>query len=175
MNNEKVSDLKNKAEYNENESEAGKCPVCGNDDIEYGSSEIEDNYVKYEWTCPECSSEGNECGKIVFDGHYVDYSPFFGNEPKQALTLINVKKLIRNYITKWSEGVKYWERGENLFAEQTADKIAKQIEKLEKLFDMEKIDADTINNLIETETEDELIAIYEEILEYLTDNDETEE
>ena len=67
----------NKCDYAEYESDAGKCPKCGSDDIEFGSSEIEDEYVKYEWTCSKCGSEGNELGKIVFDGHYVDSSPFF--------------------------------------------------------------------------------------------------
>ena len=72
----------NKADYAEYESEAGKCPKCGYDDIEFGSSEIEDEYVKYEWTCPKCESEGNELGKIVFDGHYVDSSPYFKKHEK---------------------------------------------------------------------------------------------
>ena len=39
---EKIWDLKNKSEYKENESKAGRCPKCGNENIEYGSLSIED-------------------------------------------------------------------------------------------------------------------------------------
>ena len=74
MTDKKIS--KSKSVYTANESEAGKCPKCGNDNLEYGSASIEDTYIRYPWTCPNCSSEGSEYGNIVFDGHSVDYYPF---------------------------------------------------------------------------------------------------
>jgi hypothetical protein len=77
LSNEKAMELINKCKYDENESEAGICPKCGSDNIEYGASEVEETYIKYPWECNECSSTGTEYGNIIFDGHNVDYSPYF--------------------------------------------------------------------------------------------------
>ena len=79
----------------------------------------------------------------------------------------NLKKLINGYIINGKKDIEYWDRCENLNAENIADKIAERNEKLEKLLFMETIDAGLLSKLIETETDDELIVIYEEILEEL--------
>ena len=55
-----------------------------------------------------------------------------------------------------------------------ADKISEQNQKLKNLMTVEIIDADYIKNLIISETEDELIVIYEEILEYFKLSGEAE-
>jgi len=86
----------------------------------------------------------------------------------------NVKKLICDYIINGKKDIEYWERGQNLYAENIADKIAERNEKLETLLVMETIDAGLIKKLIETETDDDLIAIYEEILDELIMSAETE-
>lgn len=74
---EETQQLKQKAEYKQNESEDGHCPKCGSDELEYGTSEIVDTYVEYPWECKSCGSTGKEYGSIVFDGHYVNTSPCF--------------------------------------------------------------------------------------------------
>lgn len=64
-----------KEDFTKEESEEGCCPKCGNEDLEYDSSEIEDNIVNYPWSCKKCKAQGREIGAISFDGHYVDYLP----------------------------------------------------------------------------------------------------
>ena len=103
-----------------------------------------------------------------------DYSAYRGENRKQIILIANVKKLINDYIIKGNEDIKYWKKGENIFAEETADGISERNDKLKQLIVMEKIDADMIKKLIESETDNELILIYEEILEYLELSDETE-
>jgi len=73
MNTEK--ELEEKVDFSKDESEEGTCPLCGNDDLEYDSSEIEDGIVNYPWSCKKCKAYGREIGAISFDGHYVDYLP----------------------------------------------------------------------------------------------------
>jgi len=92
MNNEKrkfLYESKNKSNYSKIESKEGECPKCGHDEISYGSSEIDGNYVIYEWECSKCGSEGVEFGLITFDGQRVDYSPFFDNEEKETCENFN--------------------------------------------------------------------------------------
>ena len=84
----------------------------------------------------------------------------------------DIRNLINDYIVKGNEDIEYWQKGKNLYAENIADKIAEQNKKLHKLLSAETLDTETIKNLIETETESELIIIYEEILEILADGTE---
>ena len=36
----------------------GRCPLCGSNCLEYGNSELDGDYMSYEWTCEKCGSEG---------------------------------------------------------------------------------------------------------------------
>jgi len=103
-----------------------------------------------------------------------DYSAYKSKQCKQKSILFDVKKHINDYIIKWNEDIRYWKKGENLYAEEMADKISEQNQKLKNLMTVEIIDADYIKNLIISETEDELIVIYEEILEYFKLSGEAE-
>jgi len=49
-------------------NEAGVCPVCGNESLDYGSAEIECYDIKYPWTC-ECGASGDEYCDIIFSEH----------------------------------------------------------------------------------------------------------
>lgn len=40
--------------------EAGKCPVCESEDLTYGSSEIDNGHIYYEYTCESCKNDGQE-------------------------------------------------------------------------------------------------------------------
>ena len=99
---------------------------------------------------------------------FVDYNESLfdaaSNDP-----LVNIKRLISECITNGNKDIEYWLRGENSVAEGVADEIAERNEKLQKLLDMESIDLDMINQLIESEADDELIEIYEQIQEELED------
>lgn len=53
------------------QNEQGVCPVCGYDNLDWGSMELEGNYLYYEWVCTRCQTEGKEWYKLVFDGHDV--------------------------------------------------------------------------------------------------------
>lgn len=44
-----------------------RCPVCGSDNIIYGSMEVQDNSVYFEITCQECEFQGKEWHHLVFD------------------------------------------------------------------------------------------------------------
>ena len=49
--------------------EQGKCPVCGTDNLEYGSADFEDNVIMYPVTCLECSARFDECYSMNFIEH----------------------------------------------------------------------------------------------------------
>ena len=71
----KTDTAEEKVDFSKEESEANRCPVCGSDDMEYDSSEIDDGIVNFPWSCNKCKAQGREIGAISFDGHYVDYLP----------------------------------------------------------------------------------------------------
>ena len=75
-------EIKHKEEFSANESEEGKCPKCGNSNINYeGTAEVEDSScVRWQWECTACGSSGHEIGTVTFDGHIVDSSPDFEYE-----------------------------------------------------------------------------------------------
>ena len=90
-------------------------------------------------------------------------------EEIRKLISVKIKKFINEYISDGNKDIEYWDRGQNLFAEQIADKIEKQNEKLKILMGMEIIDAEIIKNSIASETEPDIIEIYENILDYIED------
>lgn len=57
--------------YAAEETQTGKCPVCGVELTEYGSFEVQDHQVEYSFTCINCGVSGSEWGDIVFDGFTV--------------------------------------------------------------------------------------------------------
>lgn len=46
------------------------CPVCGCDDLDYGSWEITDAGATIPFTCKHCGATGDMGYDLVFDGHY---------------------------------------------------------------------------------------------------------
>lgn len=58
--------LKKKVETIEKKQEECVCPVCGNEGLEYGSTELEDNSYGYHWECPNCKSKGIEWYSINY-------------------------------------------------------------------------------------------------------------
>ena len=46
--------------------EEGKCPKCGNYNLEYEALKIKGNSVYYPWTCPDCHSSGKEWYDLEF-------------------------------------------------------------------------------------------------------------
>lgn len=45
---------------------AGKCPICGSTDLEYGSVEIESGVLYYPVKCEGCGAIGKEFYNVVF-------------------------------------------------------------------------------------------------------------
>ena len=78
----------------------------------------------------------------------------------------DIKKYIRECIKDGKKDIQYWNRGKNLYAENVADSIAERNEKLKKLLGVKSISKDMIINLIKTETDDSLVLIYENILDF---------
>jgi len=52
--------------------QAGICPLCGCDDLEYDGYEVEETRCVYDWHCPKCDTFGREWHRLVFSGHSVD-------------------------------------------------------------------------------------------------------
>jgi hypothetical protein len=52
--------------------EAGICPVCESDNLQYGTLELQDESVYYPWDCNSCDASGKEYNKLLFDEHVVD-------------------------------------------------------------------------------------------------------
>ena len=99
---------------------------------------------------------------------FVDYNESLFDSSSDDL-LVAIKKIVSYYIINGEKDISYWQRGENLVADEIADEIAERNEKLRKLLGMEVIDSDLIKQLIESETDDELIDIYEQIQEEMED------
>jgi hypothetical protein len=51
--------------------EAGKCPVCGCKELDYGDSEIENESYVYDWTCKQCKTSGREYHNLIFACHII--------------------------------------------------------------------------------------------------------
>lgn len=61
---QKIKEFNESKKLNENSTEhqeAGVCPVCGNEDLEYTGQDlgVHDSYY-YSWVCPKCHSKGRE-------------------------------------------------------------------------------------------------------------------
>lgn len=50
----------------------GMCPKCGSDNLEYGNTELEGNYLGYEFECRQCGCEGTEWYKLVYEETVTD-------------------------------------------------------------------------------------------------------
>ena len=50
-------------------SEAGKCPKCGSENLNYGSLVIEGEGLKYPYDCEDCKFEGEEWYDLEFSAH----------------------------------------------------------------------------------------------------------
>ena len=53
-------------------NEAGKCPYCGSEDLDYEGMEPEDDMVYYPWTCAYCGVSGEEWYNLAVIGHSVE-------------------------------------------------------------------------------------------------------
>lgn len=76
-------------------NEAGRCPVCGSSNLEWGNSDCTGDYINYEWTCKDCGAEGCEWYKLVFDGHEVA-TPFAIDEKGNPIDYEN--ESVNDYI-----------------------------------------------------------------------------
>jgi transcription initiation factor TFIIIB Brf1 subunit/transcription initiation factor TFIIB len=53
-----------KKEYITNE--AGKCPVCGGNNLRYDKAEFGGYEIDYPYVCEDCGCVGQECYKLEF-------------------------------------------------------------------------------------------------------------
>ena len=67
----------------------GLCPKCGSDDLNYGDSQLEDDYVYYEGDCRECKIQFHEWYKLEFSGFDV-----MGGDLGDEVEYLNVGDLI---------------------------------------------------------------------------------
>ena len=49
------------------ESEQGKCANCGSNFLDYGASELEDEFMGYHYRCEDCGHEGIEWYIMEYD------------------------------------------------------------------------------------------------------------
>jgi len=50
--------------------EAGICPCCGSDDLQYDAIEVHE-WVYYPFTCNSCGCRGQENYALTFDDHTI--------------------------------------------------------------------------------------------------------
>lgn len=66
-----ISNLKESENFVSNKQ--GFCPVCNEQDLEYGSAEFEgDNMLYFPWECKSCGADGEEWYSMSFEGHNVN-------------------------------------------------------------------------------------------------------
>ena len=85
------------------------CPKCGSNEITYGSSELLDDSIGYEFTCDSCGCEGIEWYDLVF-----------------AYSVSN---------DDWSFDIARWLTGD---CSKTRGEAIKDVEKIRELFNEEK-------------------------------------
>jgi predicted RNA-binding Zn-ribbon protein involved in translation (DUF1610 family) len=49
--------------------EAGTCPKCGHDELEYIETNTDCEWQTISYTCPECEHEGVEVYSLIFIEH----------------------------------------------------------------------------------------------------------
>ena len=54
------------------DSEVGICPRCGEEDLEFESSEEDDDCMYHSYTCQVCGFKGSEIYSLIFVGHRAD-------------------------------------------------------------------------------------------------------
>lgn len=52
-------------------NDAGVCPFCSSEYLEYDEPIFQSNYVLYPWDCGDCGASGHEKYKLEFLGHKV--------------------------------------------------------------------------------------------------------
>lgn len=57
-----------------NKQQEGICPVCGSDDLDYHSYEVEGTQLSYQWECNDCHSQGTEWYSLNFIEHEVTFN-----------------------------------------------------------------------------------------------------
>ena len=87
------------------------------------------------------------------------------NMNNETKILSNMKKHIQEFIKNGEEDILHWENGQNLIAENIANSIYARNEKLKKLLMVEPITKNIIEELINAETDDSLVLIYEDIID----------
>jgi len=83
--------------------------------------------------------------------------------------MAEIKNIIKKYIQKGEKEITHWLAAENLVAENIADNIAIQNDKLKSLLILNEINEQIIMTLIESETDDNLVSIYEDIIDEIAD------
>jgi hypothetical protein len=53
----------------------GICPVCGSDELEWGESDHDIDYVHYEFVCRDCGAEGRDEYVATYSRTIVDEDP----------------------------------------------------------------------------------------------------
>ena len=99
---------------------------------------------------------------------FVDHDEILVNNSSDE-PIHKIKSIIKSHIKKGEKDSAFWNEGENLVAEGIADAIAIQNEKLTALLALDDITEETIIKLIEAETDDNLIVIYEDIRDSIAD------
>ena len=59
----------NKINMQADDIQAGQCPKCGGNNLEYGVSEPLDGSIYYPYTCQDCNFDGDEFYNLEFVGH----------------------------------------------------------------------------------------------------------
>jgi hypothetical protein len=75
----------------ERKIEQSLCPKCGSDDLNYGDSELQDDYIYYEGDCNKCKTQFWEWYKLEFSGFDI-----VGEDLGDEVEYLNVGDVIIN-------------------------------------------------------------------------------
>jgi len=150
--------------------------ICGFVDVEADTIEKVVEYFNENYNCIKLPAEfdyiNGSFNLTDPDPEFIQlYNPEYVNN-RQITKRNKIKELLSLYISDESKKIMDWFNGNEPYEKNECDKTIEKHErnkKLENFLEFETIDADVINNLIDFESDDELVAIYEKILEITED------
>jgi len=98
---------------------------------------------------------------------FVDHDEILTTDLSDDLKLLEVRNLIKTGIEEVKQQIAFWENAENPVAEGIAESLSERDKKLCSLMATVDINEQLVNELIKSEEDDDLIVIYEGILDIL--------
>lgn len=82
------------------EMEVGRCPMCGDYELDFGANKMIDNIIRYSYICSNCGFNGAEDYSLTFVGHiaYDDGIQLLENPDYKHFIKQQMQENYRNYL-----------------------------------------------------------------------------